>query len=94
MLKEKYGKNSPSRTHPLTLSFAFSHPAHMWATFFGVGLLRPAPGTWGTVAGAIVYALYAPWLSFAPGLAIMATVLGLTLLGDGMRDVMDPKLQG
>ena len=36
----------------------------------------------------------APWLSFAPGLAIMATVLGLTMLGDGLRDVMDPKLQG
>jgi peptide/nickel transport system permease protein len=33
----------------------------------------------------------APWISLFPGLAILVTVLGFNLLGDGLRDVMDPK---
>jgi peptide/nickel transport system permease protein len=35
----------------------------------------------------------APWLSIFPGLAIMVAVLAFNLIGDGLRDVMDPKLQ-
>lgn len=63
-------------------------------SFLGMGVSPPTP-TWGNmVREGIEYLSSAPWLSFAPGLAIMVTVLGLTLLGDGMRDVMDPKLQG
>ena len=63
-------------------------------SFLGMGVSPPTP-TWGNmVREGIEHLSTAPWLSFAPGLAIMATVLGLTLLGDGMRDVMDPKLQG
>jgi peptide/nickel transport system permease protein len=36
----------------------------------------------------------APWLVAFPGVAIMLTVLGFNLLGDGLRDVMDPRLRG
>lgn len=77
MLKEKYGKDSPSRKRPLTLSFVYSHPAHVWATFFGVGLLKPAPGTWGTVAGMLSYALYQPFCSFE--ITVLVAVVGLIL---------------
>ena len=35
----------------------------------------------------------APWLSLYPGLAIRVTVLGFNLLGDGLRDILDPRLQ-
>jgi ABC-type dipeptide/oligopeptide/nickel transport system permease subunit len=35
----------------------------------------------------------APWLMFFPGLAILITVLGFVLLGDGLRDALDPKLK-
>lgn len=63
-------------------------------SFLGMGVSPPTP-TWGNmVREGIEHLSTAPWLSFAPGLAIMVTVLGLTLFGDGMRDVMDPKLQG
>jgi peptide/nickel transport system permease protein len=36
----------------------------------------------------------APWMSVFPGLAIMVAVLGFNLLGDGLRDVLDPQLRG
>ena len=36
----------------------------------------------------------APWMSIFPGLAIMLAVLGFNLLGDGLRDVLDPQLRG
>ena len=53
-----------------------------------MGLLRPGPGTWGTVAGTLVYALYAPWLSFAgqTAVAIAALVLALWACGRTVRD--------
>ena len=34
---------------------------------------------------------FAPWLALAPGLAIVLTVLGLNLMGDGLRDLLDPR---
>jgi peptide/nickel transport system permease protein len=37
------------------------------------------------------YLTIAPWISIFPGLAILVTVLAFNLLGDGMRDIMDPK---
>jgi peptide/nickel transport system permease protein len=36
----------------------------------------------------------APWLSFFPGLAILVTVLGYNLLGEALRDLLDPRLRG
>lgn len=60
---EKYKK----KMKKLTLSFAFSTPAHMVATFFGAGLLRPAPGTWATAIGLALYGLLEPYL----GLKVM-----------------------
>jgi peptide/nickel transport system permease protein len=36
----------------------------------------------------------APWITIFPGLAILITVLGLNLLGDGLRDLSDPRLRG
>ena len=63
-------------------------------SFLGMGVAPPTP-TWGNmIREGVEYISYAPWLSIAPGLAIMAIVLGLTFLGDGMRDVMDPKQRG
>ena len=52
---EKYSSHSPSKLHPMTLSFAFSSFWHIVASFFGSGVLRPASGTWGTLAAWIVF---------------------------------------
>lgn len=60
-------------------------------SFLGLGLAPPAP-TWGRMlADAQTYLALAPWLAILPGLAIALTVLGFNLLGDGLRDLLDPR---
>jgi ABC-type dipeptide/oligopeptide/nickel transport system permease subunit len=61
-------------------------------SFLGLGAQPPTP-EWGTMLGSERnQAFSAPHLVFFPGLAIMITVLGFNLLGDGLRDAMDPRL--
>ncbi len=63
-------------------------------SFLGLGVQPPAP-TWGAViSDGRSFLQNAPWISGFSGLAIMVTVLGLNLLGDGIRDVLDPTLRG
>ncbi len=52
---ERYAASNPKVGTRLSLGFAFSSWTHILATFFGSGLLRPAPGTMGTLAGLLVY---------------------------------------
>ncbi|CAH1653264.1 ABC transporter permease [Chelatococcus asaccharovorans] len=60
-------------------------------SFLGLGLPPPAP-TWGRMlAEAQTYLETAPWLALAPGLAIAFAVLGFSLVGDGLRDLFDPR---
>jgi peptide/nickel transport system permease protein len=59
-------------------------------SFLGLGVQPPTP-SWGSMLSQARDQLFtAPWVSVFPGLAIFATVLGLNLLGDGLRDVLDP----
>ncbi|WP_019413450.1 ABC transporter permease [Paenisporosarcina sp. TG20] len=61
--------------------------------FLGLGAQAPAP-EWGKMlADARVNFINAPWTMFFPGLAIMLTVLGFNLMGDGLRDALDPKMK-
>ena len=63
-------------------------------SFLGLGVQPPAP-TWGAVISDGRSLLQnAPWISGLSGAAIMVTVLGLNLLGDGLRDLLDPTLRG
>jgi ABC-type dipeptide/oligopeptide/nickel transport system permease subunit len=60
--------------------------------FLGVGVPPPTP-TWGNMLADSITALVPPWwLAFFPGLAITITVLAFNLLGDGIRDTLDPRL--
>ncbi len=62
-------------------------------SFIGLGVSPPTP-TWGNmIRDGVPNLINAPWLSIFPGLAILVTVLAFNLLGDGLRDVLDPKLQ-
>lgn len=77
------------------LTFCFAHAilAEAGLSFLGVGVPPDIP-TWGTmIAGSVEYADRAFWTIFAPGLAIVVTALALQLLGDGVRDLLDPKLR-
>jgi peptide/nickel transport system permease protein len=61
-------------------------------SFIGLGVSPPTPA-WGTmIRDGTQHLTRAPWISLFPGLAILVTVLAFNLLGDGLRDVMDPKL--
>jgi peptide/nickel transport system permease protein len=60
-------------------------------SFIGLGVAPPTPA-WGTmIRDGMQHLTNAPWISLFPGLAILILVLGFNLLGDGLRDVMDPK---
>ena len=62
-------------------------------SFIGLGVSPPTP-TWGNmIRDGTPHLLNAPWLSVFPGLAILVTVLAFNLLGDGLRDVLDPHLR-
>ncbi|ETI67987.1 nickel transporter permease [Neobacillus vireti] len=61
--------------------------------FLGLGARPPEP-EWGTMlADSRNYITQAPWTLFFPGMAIMLTVLGFNLMGDGLRDALDPKMK-
>jgi ABC-type dipeptide/oligopeptide/nickel transport system permease subunit len=62
-------------------------------SFLGLGAQPPTP-TWGSmVATGFAFLRSAPWISIIPGLSIAIVVIGFNLLGDGLRDVFDPKLE-
>jgi peptide/nickel transport system permease protein len=73
--------------------FAYAILAEAALSFLGVGVPPEIP-TWGTmVAGSQAHAHQALWIVLFPGLAIIFTALSLQLLGDGIRDLLDPRLR-
>jgi peptide/nickel transport system permease protein len=87
----------PNALAPLIvqLSFLFAYAVLSEATlsFLGLGAVPPTP-TWGNImAEGRQYMTDAPWIITIPGIWLMITVLGLNMLGDGLRDVLDPRLR-
>jgi peptide/nickel transport system permease protein len=77
----------------VTFIFAYAILAEAGLSFLGVGVPPDIP-TWGTmIAGSLEYADKAFWTILSPGLAIVLTALSLQMLGDGVRDLLDPKLK-
>jgi peptide/nickel transport system permease protein len=63
--------------------------------FLGLGPQDPATPEWGTMLTDVNdYLQTAPWLAIVPGIAIVISVLGFNLIGDGLREALDPKLRG
>ena len=78
----------------ITVSAADAILVESSLSFLGLGVQPPAP-TWGAViSDGRSFLQNAPWISGLSGAAIMVTVLGLNLLGDGLRDLLDPTLRG
>ncbi|MGI8644073.1 MAG: ABC transporter permease [Thermomicrobiales bacterium] len=87
----------PNITAPLivhaSLNFAFAVLAEASLAFLGLGNKPPAP-SWGSmVSSSYGFLQLAPWAAIVPGTAIALTVLGFNLLGDGLRDALDPRLR-
>lgn len=74
-----------------TLSIAAAIIAEAALSFLGLGQQPPAP-SWGSMLNAAQrFLVNAPWMAIWPGLAIFVTVLSFNLLGDGLRDALDPR---
>jgi peptide/nickel transport system permease protein len=73
-----------------TLGVAYAILTEASLSFLGLGAQPPTPSWGGMLSTAREQLFTAPWISIFPGLAIFLTVLGLNLLGDGLRDVLDP----
>lgn len=75
----------------LSLGFSSAILVEAGLSFLGLGAPPPAP-TWGNmISNAREFIRSAPWLMIAPGVLITVTVLGLNLIGDGLRDMFDPR---
>ncbi len=76
-----------------TLSFSTAILDAAALGFFGLGAQPPTP-EWGTMlSDAVKFLRAAPWIVVFPGLAIFITVVAFNLMGDGLRDALDPKLK-
>jgi peptide/nickel transport system permease protein len=77
----------------MTIQFALGILAEAGLSYLGLGTQPPDP-SWGKMLNEAQTLMYqAPLLAVFPGLAIVVTVLGLNLLGDGLRDLLDPRLR-
>lgn len=78
----------------ITMSFAFALLSEAGLQFLGLGARPPTP-SWGLMLNEArgIFEL-APWLGIFPGIAIGLAVMGFNLLGDGLRDFLDPKMRG
>ena len=77
----------------ITLRLAYAILIEAGLSFLGLGTPPPAP-SWGQmIAENRRFLVLSPWATIAPGLAIMVIVLGFNLLGDGLRDALDPRLK-
>jgi peptide/nickel transport system permease protein len=74
-----------------TISIATAIIAEASLSFLGLGQQPPAP-SWGSMLNSAQrFLVNAPWMAVWPGLAIFVTVLSFNLLGDGLRDALDPR---
>jgi peptide/nickel transport system permease protein len=84
----------PSMIVLVTLQLGALILAEAGLSFLGLGITPPTPAWGAMVADGRRYLLEYPWLSIAPGVAIMLVVFAFNLVGDGLRDALDPRLRG
>jgi len=76
-----------------TMGFASAVLEAAGLSFLGLGAQPPTPEWGAMLSDSLQFIMTAPWMIFYPGLAIFLTVLGFNLMGDGLMDVLDPKLK-
>jgi peptide/nickel transport system permease protein len=62
-------------------------------SFLGLGMQPPDASLGSLVSQGNLYLVFAPWLVFAPGAVLALAILSVNLLGDGLRDMVDPRVQ-
>lgn len=78
-----------------TMTMGSSILAEASLSFLGYGIPPPAPSWGGMLSGAgRRYMEVAPWMAFWPGMVLSFVVYGISMMGDGLRDILDPRLRG
>jgi peptide/nickel transport system permease protein len=94
MLRHIFPNCMPALIVLITMQLGSAILAEAGLSFLGVGIQPPA-AAWGSMVNdGRQYLLTNPILSFAPGIAIMLTVFSFNMVGDGLRDALDPRLRG
>ena len=94
MLRHIIPNSFPPLIVMVTIGLGTSILAEAGLSFLGIGV-EPPTAAWGSmISDGYKYLLMRPLLSFAPGIAIMLVVFGFNMMGDGLRDALDPKLKG
>lgn len=88
----------PNCLSPLIVQASFIFAAAVLSeaalSFLGVGVPPYVPSWGNSLSEGRLYLQQAPWLVLCPGAAIMLTIFGLNVVGDGLRDILDPRLRG
>jgi peptide/nickel transport system permease protein len=94
MLQHIFPNCLPPLIVMITMMLGSTILAEASLSFLGIGIAPPTPAWGGMVNDGRSYLLELPVLSFAPGLAIMLVVFSFNMVGDGLRDALDPRLRG
>jgi ABC-type dipeptide/oligopeptide/nickel transport system permease subunit len=78
----------------ITIGLGATILAEAGLSFLGIGIVPPTPAWGGMVNDGYKFLLTSPILAISPGVAIMLVVFGFNMVGDGLRDALDPKLRG
>jgi ABC-type dipeptide/oligopeptide/nickel transport system permease subunit len=78
----------------MTMQLGGTILAEAGLSFLGIGLTPPGASWGGMVNDGYKYLIMSPVLAFAPGIAIMLVVFAFNMVGDGLRDALDPRLRG
>ena len=94
MIRHIFPNAFPTLMVVITVGLGTTILAEAGLSFLGIGVLPPE-AAWGTmISEGYKFILTNPVLSFAPGIAIMLVVFGFNMMGDGLRDSLDPRLKG
>jgi ABC-type dipeptide/oligopeptide/nickel transport system permease subunit len=94
MLRHVVPNSLPSIMVMVTMMMGTTILAEAGLSFLGIGIEFPTATWGGMINDGYQYLTTDPLLSFAPGLAIMLVVFGFNMVGDGLRDALDPRLRG
>jgi peptide/nickel transport system permease protein len=94
MLRHLLPNSFPPLLVLITLNMGIAILAEASLSFLGIGISPPAAAWGAMVSGGYRYLFTNPILSFMPGVAVMLVVLSFNLVGDGLRDALDPRLRG
>jgi peptide/nickel transport system permease protein len=94
MLRHILPNSFPPLIVLITMQIGSAILAESGLSYLGIGITPPDPSWGGMVSSGFRFMLTNPLLSFIPGMAIMVVVFSFSMVGDGLRDALDPRLRG